>query len=266
MTPPDLSHELEQLRTRLAEVEREQREQRRRRWRLGGFAALAAIIAGTAYAANGNCPNGMPVCFAANTPAKAADVNLDFAQLKEWAESKIGTLGTPGVNIPSGGLTVAGGETVTSGDLHVTNGRIHGQDPVGDTHVYTTGGGYLYLNYYGGSAVAVADGARNLVSLTDANGLHMMNNTSIFAQGHRVPSNVQSNFCAGQDNCSANCPAGMSVKLAFGFHGMSYSAKSGSWACGGAFQWLGTCLGQSSCTVTTGCGTQGGSALWIECW
>jgi hypothetical protein len=262
MTTPDLSLELEQLRTRLAEVEREQREQRRRRWRLGGFAALAAVIAGTAYAANGNCPNGMPVCFAPNTPAKAVDVNLDFAQLKEWAESKIGTLGTPGVNIPSGGLTVAGGETISSGDLHVSNGRIHGQDPSGDTHVYTQGGGYLYLNFYSGSAVAVGDGAQHLVSLTDANGLHMMNNTNIFAQGHRTPSVAIANNC-NAGSCSQTCPTGTVIKMAFGLHGQGWNASSGSWACPGGFQWLGGCIGQTSCQVSTGCSTSG---IWLECW
>jgi hypothetical protein len=84
--------ELREVRQRLAELEsRAERRKGPPRARLFAIVAVAALFgAGVASAANGACPNGLPVCFAQNTPALASDVNLNFATLKEWLETKVG--------------------------------------------------------------------------------------------------------------------------------------------------------------------------------
>lgn len=78
----------------------------KRTWLWGlSFTALIAslVLARTALAADGNCPNGLPFCFAGNTPAVASQINHDLAQLKEWLEAKVGTVGQP--------VTIAGAST-----------------------------------------------------------------------------------------------------------------------------------------------------------
>lgn len=87
----DLQQELTQLRERVSALEA--RDARRRRWILG-LVAASFVMAPLAIAANGNCPNGLPNCFVANNPALAAQVNHNFAQLKEWLELKVGTVAT----------------------------------------------------------------------------------------------------------------------------------------------------------------------------
>lgn len=62
---------------------------------------LAALVGTAASAADGACPNGLPFCFLASKPAVASEVNQNFAQLKEWLESKVGTVATP-VKITTG--------------------------------------------------------------------------------------------------------------------------------------------------------------------
>jgi hypothetical protein len=265
MPTPEFSSELEALRTRLAEVEREQAEQRANRRtlrrRVAAVAIVGAVIAGTAYAANGNCPNGMPVCFAADTPALASDVNLDFAQLKQWLETKVGPVDAG--TITATGATVNGTLTVSNADLHVNNGRVTGQNATGDLHVGTSGGGYTYLDWFSGSSVAFGDGAQHLVGRMDNTGTLFLNNYVVNSgTSHHAPSVVTTVTCAGA-TCVGTCPAGMLVKMAFGFHGMAPTTSSGDWLCGSAFQWEGQCIGQTSCTVITQCAT---SSLFIECW
>lgn len=51
------------------------------------------------------CPNGLPFCFAPNSPALAGQVNQNFMQLKEWVETKVGPVSTGGVS--SGTVTAA---------------------------------------------------------------------------------------------------------------------------------------------------------------
>ena len=96
-----LSDELAEVRSRLAALEAERITSRRRvRW-LGGATVLAALVGTAASAATGACPNGLPFCFTADSPAIATEVNTNFAQLKEWLESKVGTVATP-VKITTG--------------------------------------------------------------------------------------------------------------------------------------------------------------------
>lgn len=77
--------DLEALERRLAVLEaREARRVRRRRAVLLGLVALGVVAAPLALAADGNCPNGLPFCFASDQPARASEVNHNFAQLREW--------------------------------------------------------------------------------------------------------------------------------------------------------------------------------------
>ena len=99
--PTDLIAELADVRARLATLEAERANARRRVRRVTGLAVLAALVGTAASAASGACPNGMPFCFNPDEPALASQVNMNFAQLKEWLESKVGTVGT-GVKITTG--------------------------------------------------------------------------------------------------------------------------------------------------------------------
>jgi hypothetical protein len=80
--------ELQELRYRLAQVERRPRT---RPWMIAG--AVAGVM--VAFNALGSmvCPNGIPYCFNANEPALASEVNADFAALKTWLEAKVGATG-----------------------------------------------------------------------------------------------------------------------------------------------------------------------------
>jgi hypothetical protein len=98
MNRTDVAGELESLRYRVESLEAERRVTRRR-LRAGAVvvAFAAAFSAGVVGAATGNCPNALPVCFTADTPAYASDVNLNFAQLHEWVTQKVGAVGTADV-------------------------------------------------------------------------------------------------------------------------------------------------------------------------
>ncbi len=99
--PTDLSVELAELRARLASLEAE-RTSARGRVRWAGAAVVIAVLVGTAAsAASGACPNGLPFCFTSDTPALASEVNMNFMQLKEWLELKVGTVAAP-VRITTG--------------------------------------------------------------------------------------------------------------------------------------------------------------------
>jgi hypothetical protein len=56
-------------------------------------------------------------------------------------------------------------------------------------------------------------------------------------------------------SCTASCPSGLVIRQAIGFHGVSARADIplSAWACGTAQHWMGSCIGASSCTVSTGC-------------
>lgn len=83
------------------------------------FAAVVALSGTVAFAASGNCPNGMPYCFSANTPAVASEINMNFAQLKEWLEQKVGTSGSANITI-TGSTTMA---AVSNTGAHVSFGE-----------------------------------------------------------------------------------------------------------------------------------------------
>lgn len=134
-----LRDELNALRARTAELElaREQALAGKRALRNYGLVAagvVALLGSSAAIAANGNCPNGLPFCFAADTPAQASQVNHNFSQVKEWLEAKVGTVGTAvsatGAVSVSGTIRVQQGTTSNTG---VASGKaLFVSGPFGD--------------------------------------------------------------------------------------------------------------------------------------
>lgn len=106
-----MSHDLSSLLQRIEDLEHTARVAKRRRTiAVSVSAVVLAMGAGTALAANGNCPNALPFCFQADTPAIAGQVNQNFAQLKEWMEAKVGPVTSTAAT--TNALTVNGAETV----------------------------------------------------------------------------------------------------------------------------------------------------------
>ena len=130
--PDALISELADVRSRLATLEAERANARRRVRRVTGLAVLAALIGTAASAANGTCPNTMPFCFNPDEPALASQVNMNFAQLKEWLESKVGTAGTA-VKITTGATvsTTTPPVQVTRA-LYVSAPTTGGGEPIAD--------------------------------------------------------------------------------------------------------------------------------------
>jgi hypothetical protein len=122
--------ELEALTARVAMLEARARRTRRLSTIAGVAVAFAALVG---FAANGNCPNGLPVCFSADTPARASDINLNFATLKEWAERKTGLVG-------NNTIATDGGVRVIGSDVVIVGGNL--DSPM----LKTTSGGVLFPN------------------------------------------------------------------------------------------------------------------------
>ncbi|HEY0880004.1 MAG TPA: hypothetical protein VGD87_00675, partial [Archangium sp.] len=117
----------------------------------------------------------------------------------------------------------------------------------------------LYLNWHSGTnGVIIGNGASAQAMHLQSNG--NLNLTSI--NGRRPAVSYGNNCNAG--SCYAFCSNGGVVREAWGFHGNSWNANiGGGWACGSGVQWMGACIGQTGCTVSTGCGSSG---IWIDCW
>ncbi|HEY1087143.1 MAG TPA: hypothetical protein VGE37_05585 [Archangium sp.] len=111
-TAPVSAAEFNALKDRLARLEA--REARRRRV-LFGLLAVGAVMAPIALAADGNCPNGLPFCFTADSPAQASQVNHNFSQVKEWIENKAGVVSSNGITARD--LTVNGDAGVSNNFL-----------------------------------------------------------------------------------------------------------------------------------------------------
>ena len=193
MTPevPSQVEQLAALQRRVEELEaklvtRPSFFARHRRVVLGLAACLGLIGAGTVYAANGNCPNGYPACFVADQPALASQVNLDFAQIKEWVETKIGAVTAAGVTTTT--LTVNGNANVNNALLNINNSRIVGTNGSGNFHLDTTGNA-MYLNWYSGPGGFVfGNGAQGQAARIDTGGsMQLAGNLSIAGTGGNTP-------------------------------------------------------------------------------
>ena len=247
-----LLKELDALRLRVTELETKQApspaRSLRRRSLLGfSLAGLFAVGVGTAFAATGACPNGYPFCFASNTPATAAEVNHNFAQIKEWVETKTGSVSSAQVTTSK----------LNTADIALNGGKMTGTNSAGNFHIDSANSG-LYLNWFSGSGgVVIGDGSQNQIARFDTIG-----NLAIRLVNGRQPAYTVTKAC-GSANCTADCGTGV-VKMAWGFHGANVTNNiGGDYVCGSARQWLGSCIGNTSCTVTTGCGS---SSLFLECW
>lgn len=120
MNTPDLNARLERLEEELAVTRRRAALQRRIAFGAVAVAAFVLTLGKALAAPSGMCPNGMQYCFAADTPAKAFDVNYDLSQLKDWLETKVGSVSSSAVSASS--VTVSGAATVNGG-LSVSNGE-----------------------------------------------------------------------------------------------------------------------------------------------
>lgn len=126
-TENDVLQELTRLRDRVERLERQ-----RRRNRFGALAAAVTLVSVTAF--------GQLIVFAPDTPAVAAEVNSNFAQLRAWLEQKVGPVGSSTITLstPLAGTQLADGtvsgaklqdSSVATADLAdgaITNAKLDG--------------------------------------------------------------------------------------------------------------------------------------------
>jgi len=254
--PADLVAQLDTLRDRVAQLEAEKASRTvKRKWVIVA-AALVVIATGSALAADGNCPNALPFCFAPDSPAQAAQVNHNFSQLQEWLVAKVGLPTSAGITTSS--VAATGTISGTRANFSLCGGQqcLSGNNAGGNFHIDTnTPAGGTYLNYFSGTLGTVfGAGTSTEVARIDTRGF--------VAGGRRSPSVVVTNNCATA-SCAASCPSGTVIKMAFGLHGLSTTGTSGPWACGTGFGWAGSCVGNTGCTIASGCSNSG---VFLECW
>lgn len=107
--PSDQPSDLDPLRllqARVADLERERQRRRRFTWAIAGV----TLVSATAF--------GQLVTFAPDAPARADEVNGNFAQLRTWLEQKVGPVGTSTLTL----TTPLSGSMVADGSL--TGGKI----------------------------------------------------------------------------------------------------------------------------------------------
>ena len=231
--------DLETVRERLAVVERQLEESRRPSLlrRLAPVLAAGVVFAaGGVFAANGNCPNGLPFCFAVDTPAPASQVNHNFMQLKEWLETKVGP--TSSANVTAAGITATGltvnGAVQVNGD-QTTNGRVIGTNGSGNFHLDTasTGNQAMYLNWFSGNnGVVFGNGGQTQVArINGAGNLAVNGHMNAGGSGGNVPN--QCVLRTANNAYNVGCAAG---EIAVGGGGRCNSlwrlTESGPW--GGA--------------------------------
>lgn len=259
-----MSHgDIETLAERLKNLEDQLRRSQRQRRNLIALAlaggvltwAAAALSAPGAPLACGH--NSILYCFGAGQPALASEINSNFETVAAGVDAASASAAT---KLPLAGGAMTGTITTTASTA------IQGGNAQGNLHIDAESSGadgQMYLNWFEGKGVVIGRG-NSTTSIANFNS----STGKATIGGHRVPSEVVVKRCSTTSGCTADCPTGTVVKLAWGFHGMSAQANSGAaWACGQAYQWMGTCIGMASCTISTGCDAgMGGSSLWLECW
>ncbi|HEY0883455.1 MAG TPA: hypothetical protein VGD87_18110 [Archangium sp.] len=176
-----ISPELIALQRRVEELEA-RLSRPTRRARLGAVLVVGALLGfGTALAADGNCPNGYPFCFTADSPAIASQVNHNFAQAREWLETKVGPISSS--NVTTSGVVVRSG-----GDLTLQSGRVIGTNGANNLHIdNSVTAGRTYLNWFGGTGgVTIGNGAQaqaahfdSIGTLTVGNGVRGAGNLCV---------------------------------------------------------------------------------------
>ncbi len=167
--PNPVTDSLIEICRRLEALEERERRRAASRKRLasaiGGMAVATLLVATVAVAdpsVSLDCPGGDLFCFDPNTPARASEVNHNFAQLKQWLEQKVGDAGTDDVSV-TGDLDV-GGTVSANNDIDVStdsgggivvNGGGGTMRLDGDEIEVDTGGSGLYLNSNAGLPVYV---------------------------------------------------------------------------------------------------------------
>jgi hypothetical protein len=88
---------------------------------------LVSLTGLTAYATNAHCASGL-ICFSVGEPARASQVNANFATLKQWMVARLGSVDSQGVEVSDGSpWRVSLGE---SGDSAIYGLRFH-DNPAG---------------------------------------------------------------------------------------------------------------------------------------
>jgi hypothetical protein len=213
------------------------------------------------------CTQTLPapmVTFCPDNPALASEVNGNLQQLVTWITAKTGTISNANLTaqnvtattVTSTGAVRAMAIDATSG-LNLTWNKSGG---TGETDFQNfpglgTGGFAFYNN---NTKIGSLDSAGNL-NLNG--GITVGANSTI---GGRRPAFTATNNCTTSGTCTASCAPGV-VKFALGFHGTNFDAQvnQSSWGCGTAISWMGSCVGASTCTISTACPS---SAMFAECW
>ena len=282
ISPADVSRRVEMLQFARVFSHNERHAARTRliRTTLSVFAVTALTstvwFVHTARAA-GNCAQTLPgplVTFCPDNPALAAEVNGNFSTLATSLINKAGPLSNTNLVSTNAALTTPTitGVSAFNGQIQANGGGAMPIDFFGNTYglgvqnstsYFRTGGGFAW--FAGGTHVGANTndpGAGGSVLATlDGAGVFRPRSIDVVTINGRRPAYVVTNSCAAS-SCTATCGSGL-VKMAFGFHGIGANGTSGSWQCPGSFQWLGACMGQASCTVTTGCSSSG---IFLECW
>lgn len=243
------------LSARVSELE--ERARRARRFRLRFVTASLGVIcaawAGTALSAPSSpfaCAHSDLYCFKAGDAAQAALVNSNFEALAARLDTR---------------LPLAGG-TMTGPIAFTGTTALSGGDSKGDFYINAASTGtsrQIRLNWNSGGAVVIgkADGKSELAKFDPATGA-TLNGRPLGTMEIKVKK------CTGANNattCTESCPSGTTIAMAFGMHGFGAdenSANAFSWSCGGGWQWYGSCIGKSSCTLGAGCNSAG---LWLMC-
>jgi hypothetical protein len=92
-----------------------------KKWRRGAAFVLllgALGVAARGVAASGDCPNALPVCFQASTPARASEVNQNFAAIVQWIEQKLGPVGNADIQASNIAADELDAKVLRAGDVH----------------------------------------------------------------------------------------------------------------------------------------------------
>lgn len=153
---------------------REQMDQLERGRRRGQFKVFAAALLACALGVVGTSTAQDLATFTANTPARAADVNANFALLKQWIERKVGDVDV--------GCTDANCAVDVSGDLDAS-GTVTGSTVRSTGNIAIDGNDFIF------GTNARGDGGRAIVRQTGD--LLVLNYASDFAGGTQVQGNLE---------------------------------------------------------------------------
>jgi hypothetical protein len=240
----------------------------------------ALLILGTAAAVAGpadiiQCTdNDYFFCFSPNTPAKASEVNHNFAQMADWVEKAVGPIDAPALD-----STVAGTTTV-NGSLAAESADVAGTLSAGSAMIGNSGGtaltlfndadiagvdliqGYNDLRFAGSSATS------NDMVIADNGDVTIRTNLTV--SGAVIGPVTVLGEAAGLATATATCPANKRVVFAIGY------VNDFNNACNSLIRQtrctsdtiLTACSGQSSCAYTggaNGCGSPGNTCVYALC-